>query len=287
MSATPIRSNLLPDDWLMVSATTFDVGMRLARYAQLSLEGNDVAKQLLPAAVADVNAAAAKMREDHPAALAPSDGLDFVSSAWVRSTDQLADVLHEAMKRDRGLAEDFAVDLGDWDLCVSAAPELRGLVGKHSLAFNEAVRGIIETSERFAAGRLSSLDHSRAREAWLEKALVALADEYGVRLAQPLHIDSRGEFKLVALHPDGRIPDMGCGPFGDFAAALNRHSPRCGVSPGAVLAPENGWCYLNHFDACNLVTKQYEAARLRVSTQAAPTDTPAPAAPATRRKARP
>jgi len=124
-------SSRLPDNWLMVSSTALDAGTRLTRYARQSLDYSEVAKLILSGAVAEVDAAVARMRPY------PLDGHHVVTIEWIRAVDQMAGKVRDAMKRDRSLAEDFAVDLEDWDLCVFNAPELRDLLGKRSLPINE------------------------------------------------------------------------------------------------------------------------------------------------------
>jgi hypothetical protein len=107
----------------------------------------------------------------------------------------------------------------------------------------------------FQARRITPLEHSRQREVALAMALDLIALEHGVNLQKPLQIDSNGEFSIVALLPDGQDPKIyGAALFcNGFNELLNAHNPRCGVSPGATLLPENGWCRLNHFDAERLV----------------------------------
>ena len=87
----------------------------------------------------------------------------------------------------------------------------------------------------------------------MANALRAMATHFGVTLDEPLTINSNGEFRLVARHPDGRQPIEGAGAFGEaFTALLNRHRPRTGTVPG-TLCSSNGWCYINHFDAESVV----------------------------------
>ncbi|MBY0466250.1 MAG: hypothetical protein K2W33_15035 [Burkholderiales bacterium] len=115
----------------------------------------------------------------------------------------------------------------------------------------------------FQTQKISSLEHARQREAALAKALDLIALEHGVNLQKPLQIDSNGEFSIVALRPDGPVgqdPKIhGCGHFcNGFNELLNAHNPRCGISPGATLFPESGWCRLNHFGAERLVVGYYD-----------------------------
>ena len=124
-----------------------------------------------------------------------------------------------------------------------------------STAFLESAQALVDANEQFFVERnLSSFDHSRAREAAIAGALAAMATEMGVTLQAPLQIDSRGEFSIIAKKSDGSDPRLGAGGYGEaFAAALNRHGPRTGISPGAVMTAEAGWCWLNHFSAEKMV----------------------------------
>lgn len=148
-----------------------------------------------------------------------------------------------------------------------------------SQALLDAATGLRETHARFAARELSSVEHARAREGWIAQGLAALAEQHGVRLKDHLHIDSRGEYLLAARRQDqpaGSL-DVSAGPFKTFAEVLNRYQPRCGLLPVAVLTPDSGWCYLNHFQAEAMVL---EAA---FGPQHAASATAAPAAEAKRR----
>lgn len=124
--------------------------------------------------------------------------------------------------------------------------------------FREVFSALTKANQEFASGELSSLDHSRAREACLSAALDEIAEDCGIKLQGPLQINSRGEFSLVALDPSGRDPLLGAGQYGEaFANILSRYSWRCGteaVPAGTKILPENGWCRLNHFEAEKMVT---------------------------------
>lgn len=127
----------------------------------------------------------------------------------------------------------------------------------HTTPFQSACQELLAAKESFRAGQLGSLDHSRAREKHLAIALRELAKEYGARLQEPLHIDSRGDFSLIALRDGWTNALMGTAPFGGFVELLNQHNPRTGTAPGR-LCEDNGWCYLNHFDAERLVLGAFE-----------------------------
>lgn len=129
--------------------------------------------------------------------------------------------------------------------------------------FNCAVEELIAANADFTAQRLSPVEHRDAREAALGKALLALAREHGVQLQQPVQINANGEYSLVAMPADGRDVRLGAGSFGTLAAVLNRHRPRTGVSAGAVLPPENGWCWMSHFDVEEMVLTEYGPAAIK------------------------
>lgn len=123
--------------------------------------------------------------------------------------------------------------------------------------FMEACGELLAVEQKFREGALSSVDHAWHRERRITEAMTGLAAEKGVRL-QGMQIRS-GEFMVVAL-PEGATHAMyGAGKFGDFAELLNRHRPRTGTLPGAVLQPESGWCHLGHFEAERLVLEEYQA----------------------------
>lgn len=124
-------------------------------------------------------------------------------------------------------------------------------------ALKQAVARLTETHQLFAKGELSSVAHGDQRETALAAALIALAATHGVTLEGPLHIDSRGEFRLVACPADGSPAKLGGGRYGaEFAAILNQHHPRCGVLPTAVLDSASNWCYMNHFEVERMVVEQ-------------------------------
>lgn len=124
-------------------------------------------------------------------------------------------------------------------------------------ALKQAVARLTEVHQLFSKGELSSVAHGDQREAALAAALNALAAKHGVALEGPLHINSRGEFRLVACPLDGSPAKLGGGRYGaELAAILNPHHPRCGVLPTAVLDESANWCYMNHFDVERMVTSQ-------------------------------
>jgi len=128
-----------------------------------------------------------------------------------------------------------------------------------SARFNELVSELKAAHLQLERGAMKPVPFANQRERILAAALDTLAADFGVRLEMPLRIDSRGEFNLTALHENGLNPTWGCGSYGaEFAALLNQYNPRCGTSPGAVLLPENGWCYLNHFEVERMVYKVYD-----------------------------
>lgn len=99
-----------------------------------------------------------------------------------------------------------------------------------------------------------------AREKALGTALAAMAAELGTSL-ESTHIDARGEFRVVV--PAGTAADQRqgvCGHYGEaFAKWLCTVPTRTGaVAHTGYVLPENGWCYINHFDVERLVNT-YEA----------------------------
>lgn len=135
--------------------------------------------------------------------------------------------------------------------------------------FNLACEALQTASAQFKAGEIKSYPYSRIREEHLTKALDALATELGVNLEKPLMINSLGEYSIVAMHPDGRSPQMGCGKFTqEFVDLLNPHSPRTGTQPSFMTA-NNGWCKVFHFGAEAMVLKEYERRLLMSQAQSA------------------
>lgn len=117
----------------------------------------------------------------------------------------------------------------------------------------DAQQALEQARNDFAEGRLSPVAYRDVREPALSRALVALAEGLGVNLQQPLHVDSNGEFSIVALHPNGQSPRLGCGSYGEeLAALLTLYRARTGIASG-VLCAENGWCRLNHMQAEKMV----------------------------------
>ena len=141
-----------------------------------------------------------------------------------------------------------------------------------SAQFKQAAEALVLANTKFAAGELTPMGHRDARESAMVKALAALAKEFDVQILEPIHVDSRGELKIVAIHPDGRPPSMGCGQFGAFAELLSRNRARMGIAPGHI-SPENGWCMMNHFDVERMVLGHLHG------PQAAPPPAPQPSRP--------
>jgi hypothetical protein len=138
---------------------------------------------------------------------------------------------------------------------MTATKDVSAAMTHVSTKFTQEVESLVQAHARFAAGELSSVGFKDVREAHLAPALQELAAGFGVTLELPLHIDSRGEYRIVAMPKDGSSPRYGTAPFGNFAAVLNQHRPRTGQAPGTV-CPENGWCYMNHFDVERMVLTQ-------------------------------
>jgi len=70
-------------------------------------------------------------------------------------------------------------------------------------SFQESLATLASSHAQFVLGDISSLEHSRQREAALASALVAVAEDQNVLLQEPLHIDARGEYSIVALKAAG------------------------------------------------------------------------------------
>lgn len=126
-------------------------------------------------------------------------------------------------------------------------------MSKLNQEFRQAIAVLKQTNEDFRNGHTTSVAHARTREAALRAALTALARHHGVLLAYVRGIDGNGEFRIAAVTKKGDNPAHGCAPFGPaFTALLNTAKPRTGIIPCA-LSPDNGWCYLNHFEVERLV----------------------------------
>lgn len=127
-----------------------------------------------------------------------------------------------------------------------------------NVEFVNAAKELLEVNARYIAGQIKPVQLGQMRGEVLAKALQALAGECGVQLQAPLHIDSRGEFNIVALPQNGMSPQYGAGQFGDrFIQLLNSYSPRTGVYGVATLLPDNGWCYMNHIDVEKMVLERH------------------------------
>lgn len=136
-----------------------------------------------------------------------------------------------------------------------------------SSQFLDAMDALQQTQDAFARGQVSAVLHAHERQAALGRALTALASIFGVRLQQPLYIDSNGEFSVVALKPSGEDPRFyGCGAYGtELAALLTRHKGRTGAYGPATFEASSGWCRLNHFNAERLVKEYAKSQELELS----------------------
>jgi tape measure domain-containing protein len=138
--------------------------------------------------------------------------------------------------------------------------------------FQSAATALIEAKQSFESGALTPVAFRDLREPALIKALTAMAAEMGVTLRQPCQINSNGEISVVAEQaaPSGPNRDA-CGSYGEsFAAALSKHHPRTGVVPMAVVPPDNGWCYLNHFEAEKMVLDYFDQQKPAVAPTTQP-----------------
>lgn len=120
----------------------------------------------------------------------------------------------------------------------------------------------------FQKREISPLAHKDLREAALGQGLAALARCFNVKLVEPLHVDSRGEFMIAVDQKTEGVwivnSANGNRVFGqEFTDLLNGFSPRTGMIPSAILDPVNSWCYMNHFS----VEKMLVAAAERFKSQ--------------------
>ncbi len=124
--------------------------------------------------------------------------------------------------------------------------ELRRLIGQLGVLQRQADEG-----------KVSPLGAGRLREGLLSKGLRILAAEAGIELREPLQINANGEYAVIAEMTDPSLRSMGAsGPYGAaFAALLRRFDTRTGqfAVKGHVL-PENGWCWMNHFEVERMLT---------------------------------
>jgi hypothetical protein len=120
--------------------------------------------------------------------------------------------------------------------------------------FDEAITSLRDANERFSKGALSPLAHRDERERALANALRAMATAHGIVLEEPVQVNANGEFSITSANPAGPAKFHGAGKFGDtFAAALTAHRARTGTPGPNTIASDNGWCYLNHFEAEKMV----------------------------------
>ena len=99
---------------------------------------------------------------------------------------------------------------------------------------------------------MTPLELSRLREQALIDGLHAFAAQHGFTWQGSLRINSLGEFDLAVQHPTEQYTKA-CGHLGTAATVINKHNPRCGIRPGAILDEQAGWFMLNHFDAERLL----------------------------------
>ena len=94
------------------------------------------------------------------------------------------------------------------------------------------------------------------REIALANGLRLLARWHSKEFREPLSINSVGEIELIIKNPDAAEEQAGfCGRYGDaLAARIARYNPRTGTQPSNHMSPDNGWCYMNHFDVERMLT---------------------------------
>jgi hypothetical protein len=122
------------------------------------------------------------------------------------------------------------------------------------------VEQLIDAHAQFKQGTISAYAFANMRGPYIAQALQAVAHELGADLKEPMHIDSRGEYAILAKRAEGAVAASydAVGHYGEaFVEVLNRYSPRTGIFAGAILSASCGWCYLNHFDAEKLVMDYY------------------------------
>jgi len=123
-----------------------------------------------------------------------------------------------------------------------------------------AFKKLEEATEAFSKGGITSVAHSYERGEALGKGLVALAQYHDVPIKGPLHIDSRGDFRIIVDQmsdkPCIKSAFNGNKVYGkSFSALLNEFNPRTGDGSGKNTAHEEDSCYLNHFAAEKMLVK--------------------------------
>lgn len=105
-----------------------------------------------------------------------------------------------------------------------------------------------------AAENLKPWPAGQVREAAIMEGLQIMLEESNPgAVLKGSRINTRGEFEVFA-YPIGKLNGF-CAHYGEkFAAALSKVPRRTGMKPYAgPCIPENGWCYVNHFDAEQIV----------------------------------
>jgi hypothetical protein len=124
--------------------------------------------------------------------------------------------------------------------------------------FLKAMDALKAIDLKFSQGAVSSLEHSRIREASLILAVESMANTLGTGLEKIICIDSRGELSLVAQGA-GKfyVPPEERKTFGQaFASALTAAGVRTGAIEygyGAIMDANASWCHMNHFSAQKMV----------------------------------
>ena len=121
-----------------------------------------------------------------------------------------------------------------------------------------------------AGSDLLPFPEGKRREEAISDGLRQLAKRCGIALREPLHIDSNGEFHLVASNGTDRDgPQDGCGQYGEqFAALIAKHGSRTGVLAYGYSnhrAASDGWCMMNHF-AVQAMLEEAEATNPQPAT---------------------
>jgi hypothetical protein len=99
---------------------------------------------------------------------------------------------------------------------------------------------------------ISPYERGKRREALLARGLRELAASQGIKLKEPLHINSLGEFLLAIESP--QFDPANRQGFGDILARLlTEHKARTGCPGPNTLCPENRWAMINHFAAAQML----------------------------------
>lgn len=112
-----------------------------------------------------------------------------------------------------------------------------------------------DTETILPAKTLSAVESAHLREQAIIAGLAALGATAGVSLDIG-RIDARGDILVKARSPIGGPLSADSGKFGGWLAyVLNSAKPRTGIAQDAVLCADSSWCFLNHFEAEELLKR--------------------------------